>query len=476
MADFNHLDFTEISKLSELKDLLAVHHCELALIKKLPKNNNDKNQLYFHHDASILNSVFDLTFSERIESTSTTKRSSKPGKFIPQAVFNEFCWVSKNGTTHKAKECKAIVYHQYPEARLSGFQTIDGQMPRAMSIEYTKTPNLLPRYFVLGATPSGTAIALMIVGPSVQFQNEFLNLPNFSDSKICKHLVIKDRSTGTEKLKAILESKVAGKILKGCRFNKEGKTIPFTGTQVHGYTLEHACGIKPNSDKNGDIFGIELKCFTNKKLTLFTPEPDGGLYSKSFAEFMKKYGYYKEGDYRVTGLHRANIISKKSQLTLRISYLPIDKEGLAEKRAHYSPDIPFSKQLNEMRVELEDKNNDIAASWSVERLLNCWGAKHNEVVYCPATVTDNDNKTEIEQGYLKKVSFSNNFLWCKYTTFEKLIRSINDGFIFLDPAPKYNENDKSRNKRRSQWRVNDIHRESTSLYKNIEVVEFPLVD
>lgn len=470
MTTLNHLDFTDIQSISEIIDLLKKCSCELALIKKLPKNANDKNQVYFHHDASILNAVFDMTFEERGKSSSITKRSSSPGKFIPQALFNEFYWLSKNGTRHKAKQCKAIVYHQYPEARLSGFQTIDGQMPRSMSIEYTKSPELLPRYLIVGATSKGTAIAIMVVSPSKIFEKEFKNLPDFANSKICKHLTVTTKVNNTDKLRAILTEKVAGKTLKGCRLDKTGNTIPFTGTQVHGYTLEHACGILPNSDKNGDIFGIELKCFTNKKLTLFTPEPDGGLYYENFASFMKKYGYYKGGDYRFTGLHRFNQISERAQLTLVITYLPISKSGEEINRKHFDKNIPFAKQLHKMRVELEDINGVIAASWSVERLLNCWGAKHNEVVYFPAKVSANTNSDEVLQGYTKQVEFSNEVLWCKGTTLENLMNAIYEGLIFLDPAPKYNEEDKSKNKRRSQWRINNIYNSASYLYEDHETI------
>lgn len=470
MAIFNHLDFTEIQSLSDIRSALKLHDCELALIKKLPKGANDKNQVYFHHDASILNSVFDMTFDERGKSISATKRSSNPGKFIPQALFNNFFWLSTNGKTYKAKQCKAIVYHQYPEARLSGFATEGGEIPRSMSFDYAKSPDLRPRYLAIGATNTGTAVAVMIVDPSALFESEFLNLQNFADSKICRHLFIQNLSTGTEKLRSILSEKVAGKTLKGCRFNRDGETVPFTGTQVHGYTLEHACGILPNSDKNGDIFGIELKCFTNKKLTLFTPEPDGGLYFESFANFMKKYGYYKGGDYRFTGLHRINQISERAQLTLVISYLPISKESEAVKRKHFDSNVVFSKQLNQMRVELESVDGEIAASWSVERLLNCWGAKHNEVVYFPAKVAQNSNEEEISQGYTKQVEFGKEVFWCKGTTLEHLMKAIYEGLIFLDPAPKYNEEDASKNKRRSQWRVNNIYKSASYLYKEHETV------
>ena len=273
MTNFNKLDFINTEKLEDLTFILQKHGCEIALIKKLTKNNNDKNQIYFHHDASILNSLFDMTFTERGESSSLTKKLSTPGKFIPQALFNKFYWLSIEDTLHQAKNCKAIVYHQYPEARLSGFLTVDNEMPRSMSIEYTKENPSSVRYLLIGATSTGKAIAIMLVDPSKVFERQFQKLPFYSSSKICRHIDLNHKTiSNTEKLKKILIEKVADKTLKGCRYNKQGETIPFTGTQVHGYTLEHACGIKPNSNKNGDIFGIELKCFTNKKLTLFTPE------------------------------------------------------------------------------------------------------------------------------------------------------------------------------------------------------------
>ena len=114
---------------------------------------------------------------------------------------------------------------------------------------------------------------------------------SFHGSKICKRLTIeKGNDENTNKLKKLLSQRVAGLSLKGCRYDKDGTTIPFTSNQVHGYTLEHACGIQPNSNHDGDIYGIELKCFTAKKLSLITTEADGGLYKSSFPLFMKKYG------------------------------------------------------------------------------------------------------------------------------------------------------------------------------------------
>ena len=91
--------------------------------------------------------------------------------------------------------------------------------------------------------------------------------------------------------------------------------------------MEKSLGIIPNSDKNGDFKGIELKTHTQKKVTLFTPEPDLGLYNKDFKDFMLKYGYQDgNGAYRLTGIHKCGIRCDKSGLTLSISnYDPFQK-------------------------------------------------------------------------------------------------------------------------------------------------------
>ncbi|MEZ9717354.1 MvaI/BcnI family restriction endonuclease [Vibrio cyclitrophicus] len=472
MYQFNRFDHFDIPDLDSVSNLLQEHGCHIALIKNLPKNANDKNQVYIHSDASLLNSLFDLEFNNRGQSTSTTKRSSEPGKNIPEGVFKSFSWLGSDGQLVKTSACKVIVYAQYPEARLSGFKTVDGEMPRSLSIDYTKRRDRLPRYIVMGATKSGNAVSFILVNPSSKFIEQFENLEHYFGSTICKAIKIK-QETSTKRLETILRNKVAGQTLLGCRFDKDGRTIPFTGTQVHGYTLEHACEIKPNSDKNGDIFGIELKCFTRKKLTLFTPEPDGGLYKDSFPDFMTTYGYKKDGNYRVTGLHRAYIENNKTQLTLKITCLHAikykDEDGKKKIRyehGYYKPDVPLTKQMIDMKVVLEDREGNTAASWSLERLLNCWGAKHNEVVYVPAIKLANEELSSLNEGYKWKIKFSDQVLWCNKTNAERLFKAIHKGMIYLDPAPKYNPHNPKENKRRSQWRLNDIYKGAVDLYED----------
>lgn len=468
---FNHLDFVETPNIEIVKELLAQHGCIIALIKKLSRNNNDKNQIYFHHDTSILNSVFDLTFEEREASASVTKKSSQKGKSIASAVFNSFSWVDTGGKLHEAKRCKGITYHQYPEMRLSGFKTVDNEMPRALTLDYTKQNDALPRYLVIGATIKGKAIAMLLTNPHEEFVLAFNKLDKFQGSNICKHLPIQEEISNTDKLEALLKERVVGQTLKGCRLDKHGNTLPFTRNQVHGYTLEHALDIIPNADHEGDIFGIELKCFTAKKISLITTEADGGLYHESFNDFMTAYGYLKGEDYRLTGIHRAYQRNEKSGLTLKITCEPVSKNSPISELKDYDPEIAFSKQMNKMQVVLVDDYGTHAACWSIERLMNRWGAKHNEVVYIPASVVENDMPLEIADGFLKRVVFGTEVIWCFRSTVENLINAIHQGIIFLDPAPKYNPNDPKKNKRRTQWRLNNIYAAVSVLYERAKLCD-----
>jgi hypothetical protein len=437
----------------------------MAVLKILPKNANDKNQVYIASDLNILHPTFALTFQDRGQSESTTKRKSEPNKLIPEAVFDSFHWLTNENRQVQAKGVKAILYAQYPEARLSGFQTIENTMPRSMSVEYTKQEIVPKRLLILAQLPGGKALGIMAISPSNDLVDEVNNLASFNGSRICKKLIIEQ--DGTTELANMLKD-IVGKTFDGCRFDKHGNTIPFRGTQVCGYTLEHACGIVPNSDKDGDIFGIELKTHTQKKVTLFTPEPDFGDYRDDYNSFMKTNGYQDaQGNWRLTGVHKANILSKKSNLTMRVRAKKYVKESKEWIETDYDPATCSIAKMNYLDVVLVNSDNHVVAGWSYERLMNCWGAKHNEVVYIPASKKVNTNQEKHAEGYEFEVTFGENIMWCKHTSADQLFKAIHEGTIFLDPAPKLHATDPSQNKRRSQWRVNDIAKAATTLYDEV---------
>lgn len=442
-------------KLDELASLLSSHGVQEALIKPLSKNHNDKNQVYSAAGFDPLYPIFDVAFSFRNVSTSRKKGGRTEGKSIPEAVFRRFVWIDDSGREVPAREAKMIIYPQYPETRLSGFQTVENTMPETLSVEFTKSNPDLARYLVLGRRGAGEVVAVMVADPSGQFMNEVAALPNATGSRVWKHFRL-GVSASTSLMKMLAE--VAGKPVPGRRLDANHSTLPFNGTQVCGYTLEHELGIAPNSDKNGDFEGIELKTHTQKKVTLFTPEPDMGLYFADFAKFMLTYGYEaKPGEFRLTGIHRVGARCDKSGLTLRI----VNHERGALLAANADKDV---------HVGLYDDDNHLTAGWSLERLLNCWSSKHNESVYVPASKTKCSDPDLIAAGYKYIVEFSDQVMWCRETSAEQLFEALYEGTLFLDPAPKYCPENLSLNKRRSQWRVNDIGKAANDLYTDVRKV------
>jgi hypothetical protein len=464
--------------LSEIENRLRTLGADKALLKILPKNANDKNQVYWSSNFGSLHRNFDLTVSDRGASTSLTKGRSAPGSVIPEAVFNQFSWVKNDGVLVRARNVKVIVYTQYPEARLSGFLTVENTMPQSLSVTYMKANPDCRRLLVLGRLPGGFCAAMVYLGVSERLAAEVAALPGVEGSKVCKVLKLSDGSG--ERLFGQLAA-IVSRPLKGCRLNAFGTTLPFTGTQVCGYTLEHALGIIPNAGKDGDLYGIELKTHTQVKVTLFTPEPDFGLYTESFEGFMRKCGYETGGDWRVTGIHRANERCAKSGLTLKVREYRIKETGPGAKADWirgedgerkpfpYNPATSLTSKMGAVEVVLEDETGFVAAGWSLEPLMNNWGVKHNEVIYLSASKEANPDAFEVKQGFEYVVTFAPKVIWCRDTSAERLLSAIDSGVIYLDPAPKFVPGDASKNKRRAQWRVNDITKAIQMLYERIEI-------
>lgn len=472
-SDFEHYAKT----LTTIADTLRLLGADRAVVKMLPKNGNDKNQVYWGSSFSSLYNNFDLTLAERGASISLTKNSSKPGSFIPEAVFNNFEWVKRDGSLVRARNVKVIIYTQYPEARLSGFLSVANTMPQSLSVSYTKANPDSKRLLVLGRLPGGACVALVYLDVSAALASEVAALPGLEGSRVCKLLTIEQGYS--DRLFGQLAG-IVSRPMKGCRLDAFGKTLPFTGTQVCGYTLEHALGIIPNAGKDGDLYGIELKTHTQVKVTLFTPEPDFGLYAENFEKFMRQYGYQNGEEWRVTGVHRANERCKKSGLTLLVREYRVAEPGgskpdwIRDEKGEKKP-FPYdsmtslTSKMESVEVVLVDDDGRVAAGWSLERLMNNWGAKHNEVVYISAAKNDNSKQFEADQGFAYEVTFAPKVIWCRETSAERLLKAIDTGVIFLDPAPKFVPDDLSKNKRRAQWRVNDVTKAVHTLYERVEM-------
>ncbi len=103
-------------------------------------------------------------------------------------------------------------------------------------------------------------------------------------------------------------------------------------------------------------------------------------------------------------------------------------------------------------------------------MLNNWTSKHNEAVYVPATKIACSDPELLAAGHRHMIGFSDTVLRCRLTSAEQLFEALYNGTLFLDPAPKYCPGEPRLNKRRSQWRVNDIAEAAHDLYSEVRQV------
>jgi hypothetical protein len=173
---------------------------------------------------------------------------------------------------------------------------------------------------------------------------------------------------------------------------------------------------------------------------------------------MTTFGYQDDDcHWRLTGIHRVGVRCSKSGLTLQVMN-------------HQRGASLASSADQDVHLGLFDDNGTLAAGWSLERILNCWSAKHNETVYIPAIKTTCDNPDLAASGHKHFVEFSDQVLWCRETSAEQLFEALYNGTLFLDPAPKYCPENPNLNKRRSQWRVNDIAEAAPDLYTEVRSI------
>jgi hypothetical protein len=201
------------------------------------------------------------------------------------------------------------------------------------------------------------------------------------------------------------------------------------------YTLEALLGVAANAAKEPDAHGYEIKTYRGDRISLMNPTPDGGFQGKhSFREFMDRYGREArkgDGSKRFTGTHRVGLISPTTGLGLRVRGYDPASDGFDAGAG--------------IAVEMfHPGTGTVAASWSLERLANCWNAKHASAMYVPAEARETGGGTV-------EYSFGNEVLVGEGTDVFRLLRAIQCGLVWYDPADSIYSSGQP--KVRPQWRT-----------------------
>ncbi|MDM0114923.1 MvaI/BcnI family restriction endonuclease [Variovorax sp. J22R133] len=417
--------------LQGLTEILEKAGVVRLLAKPLAQNDNSKQQIYLGGSFDVLNV---LPFGH----VSPDDRAKVPTFKAPV----DFHWLTETGEFQKAPGAQVILYPQYPEVRLSGFlkgcAAAPSQYMRPVPGELRGEKNAWDgRVLFLGVTSDNRVLA-------------FLSLPGSAASQDFDALR-KGGTLGTagmlyvlpppgplagspEQLRAALLAALASVARLGwtpsVRMYGDGTTRPYAATNGGGYTLEALLGIQPNGRSEPDYLGWEVKAIGSDRVTLMTPEPDGGFYGeKGVQAFLRKYGRARGDDIYFTGTHRVGVPGTSGH-TLQLAGFDSGKQKIEDVNGGI----------------LLTLDGNVTASWSFAALLEHWGRKHAQAVYV---------KYGAQPGTAPQYSFAGPAMLGTGTDFGMFLSALASGLVVYDPAPKIKSANGPRptTKARSQFRI-----------------------
>lgn len=431
--------------LKDIQQLFADAGCIRLYAKRLARNDNSKQQIYFGSGFEAVN----ILPNKGVKADRSDEARSK---FKAQVDFE---WVTRTGNLTKAPGAQMILYPQYPEVRFSGFLRGCDAAPsglmrkreagRVLFLGLTRDEKVLG--YVVGARSTAALQLRKLPKPATNGVFVILEIPNVLSESRARGFLLKELQRISRK--GWIRSKQLG---------SNGQTEPCNGTRCGGYTLEAELGIAKNSKSEPDYQGWEVKQYgvstfnrlTSGKITLMTPEPTGGYYHEHRPiEFVYRFGKPDSkgriGRHNFTGVHRCGVQNTQTKLTLQL----------------FGYDRTTNKITKvEGSVRLVNDEGLVAASWSFSRLMSHWKRKHTRAVYVPSICATLPYR-RYRYGKTIRIATKTDFLL--------FLQALADRRVFYDPGIKVEiKASKPAAKPRSQFRVSS--RDIVSLYDRVETV------
>jgi hypothetical protein len=425
--------------LAAVREALRNGGATRLLAKPLVENDNTKQQLYL---GKGFNALTWLPFSEVIADSSLKQPNFKAKVSL--------YWLAPSGQFEQAKHTQMILYPQYPEVRLSGFLLGCTAAP-AVHLQPIPKAKRGPknkwdgRVLFLGTTENGQILAALATrGSPASREFEELRASNVIEQSgvlyalpidaASPRSIIDMRTSLLEVLREIKERDWTPSI----RIYADGTTRPYRAMNGGGYTLEALLGIKPNGRSEPDYLGWEIKAYSSDRVTLMTPEPDGGFYGKNGVEaFLRKYGHPRSKDDSIyfTGLHRVGVRHESTGQLLTLEGYDAANQKIVDVNGG---------------ITLWDTDGNQSAVWTYPDLIAHWGRKHANAAYVKY------QRREIS-GY--QYQYLSPVLLGVGTEFNKYLQAMHSGMVIYDPAPKLStaSTGKSTVKARSQFRISVKH-------------------
>lgn len=423
-----------VQSIEQLQAMLRAQGVRTAYVKALaPKQDNEKNQVVLGGGLEGAANLFPARILPRSASESVSKRNSSAGQPKLEAQI-DLDWLDADGRRWPAPGARIIDYFQYPEIRLSGFLGRCAAPPDALRRDRQAVYG--QRWLILGTAGDGRVVGVVLTERDDPLARAMPDLPHLSRRSILRVLTV-DAAAGSDPAQLLHEEMTA--IVRAgwhwSRINRGGVIQPFSGAQGGGYTLEALLGVAANGDKAPDRHGFEIKSFSGSRISLMTPTPDLGFQGeRPFREFMDRYGHPAQkgdGSLRFTGLYRAGA--------------PNSSTGYVLSVRGYDRRSDTFEDASHVAVELTDPSDGrLIAGWSLEKLANCWNAKHASALYIP--FDSRPGAAGAEYCYEPR------WLIGRGTDVWRLLRAIDAGVVFYDPAHTLYAD--GRAKVRPQWRIN----------------------
>lgn len=428
------------SLLARFSELGAVR----AFCKPLAENDNSKQQIYLGGNLDVVQ-MFPF---QKVETTPNGKDSTYKAKL-------DFSWID-SGMTERATGAQLILYPQYPEVRLSGFLRGCKQAPnehlRPVPASQRRFNNGSDgRILFFGITRDGETLAYLAPADSALAQ-EYQHRQakgEFPRESVFFNLPLLGRDSMSILLQKLIEIRDFG-WQPSIKLSKTGKAKPYNARNGGGYTLEALLGIIPNGRAEPDFLGWEIKAYSGSRITLMTPEPDGGMYCEDgFKPFVRKFGHATKDDtLYFTGTHRANCRNENTGLTLIVRGFNPVKNVIEDVSG---------------AVELLTDEGGAAAAWSFGGLMIGWNKKHAQAAYVPY---------ESERGKAPAYRYFSPALMGEGTDLTRYLAELCAGRVIFDPASKIMNASTAKPsvKARSQFRMSVKH--LTGLYQKFGPVEY----
>ena len=444
--------WSERVSFENLRQVFQDKGCDRVYVKQLAPNDNSKNQIFVGNDLSEVASI-PTGEVELVRGTSLKKSASR--SIIHTSV--DLQWISE-GIAESAPDAKLIFYPQYPEVRFSGFLRGTSISPSEL-LDPAKRGREVGRLLLLGVNKKSQSVfAVVLSSEAAATVAVRSSIGDVRDGIFyIWNLEPGIRETVHSALLNELQRIHEKGWINGQRLSKDG-LIPYRAQNGGGYTLEAELGIFPNGYSAPDFLGWEVKqhavgVFSRPRagsITLFTPEPDSGVYIEDGLEvFLREWGKKRAGSARLdfAGKHVFGLRSSRTGLEMRVVGFNNGDKTFDASGA----------------IELVSLDERVAASWSFEKLLQHWKRKHSNAVYVPSISRYVSLKSETVRQYMygAKVHLGVD------TTFVKFLDSFLNRDLFYDPG--IHMTPRAETKKRNQFRVSS--RNLSSLYRDFSEVD-----